>query len=333
MPENNEKTQENQVELDLKDRKILYELDFNARQTASQIAKKVKLSKDTINYRIKRLENLGIIQGYYAVLDNSKLGYLNFRVYIKYFEITNQKEQEIISWLVNNKKIGWVAKKEGNYDLAFLVWVEDVYEFNEFWKSFEEKFKPYFLETHISIWTKLYHYRRAYLLNLKEDNSNTEVTGGSREKAEIDNIDYKILKFLAPNARISLVELGKKLNLSERAIAYRIKQLKSKGIILGYRALLDIAKLGYEYYKIDLKLGDAKIIKELMEIAKINPNIIYVDEMISGTADFEFDMQIQNKEKLFELISQLKEKFKSSIRSYEVSTTSKEYKLVYLPVE
>jgi len=38
--------------------------------------------------------------------------------------------------------------------------------------------------------------------------------------------DLKILKQIAPNARISLVELGKKLNLSERAIAYRIKQLE-----------------------------------------------------------------------------------------------------------
>jgi len=55
--------------LDLKDRKILYYLDINSRQSNSDIAKKVGLSKEVVNYRIKRLEKEGIIKGYYTVLD------------------------------------------------------------------------------------------------------------------------------------------------------------------------------------------------------------------------------------------------------------------------
>ena len=38
--------------LDLKDKKILYELDLNARQTDNQIAKKVGMSRDSVRYRI-----------------------------------------------------------------------------------------------------------------------------------------------------------------------------------------------------------------------------------------------------------------------------------------
>lgn len=321
------------IKLDLKDKKILYELDINARQTASQIAKKVRLSKDTVNYRIKRLEKLRVIKGYYTIFDNSKLGYLSFRVYIKYFETTIEKETKIIDFLVKNKKVGWVAKKEGYHDLAFLVWCKDIYEFNDFWKNFLRKFRSYFNEEYISLWAKLYHYRRAYLLDLKQDNSETEIMGGSKKIEKLDEIDFKILRLIAKNARISLVELSDKLKLTERAIAYRIKILEKKKIILGYRALLDINKLGFEYYKIDLKLKDASKISTLMEISRTNPNIIYTNEMVGGTSDFEFDVQIKNKQELFKLLSSLKEKLKEAIRSYEISTTTQEYKLLYLPVE
>jgi len=49
------------VDIDLKDRKILYHLDLNCRQSNAQIGKKVRLSKEVVNYRIKRMEEEGII--------------------------------------------------------------------------------------------------------------------------------------------------------------------------------------------------------------------------------------------------------------------------------
>jgi len=78
--------------LDLKDRKILYYLDINSRQSNSDIAKKVGLSKEVVNYRIKRLEKEGIIKGYYTVLDFYKLGYISVRVYLKLIDTSPKKE-------------------------------------------------------------------------------------------------------------------------------------------------------------------------------------------------------------------------------------------------
>ena len=47
--------------IDTKDRKILNELDFNARQSNSEIARKVGLSKEVVNYRIRNLEKAEIV--------------------------------------------------------------------------------------------------------------------------------------------------------------------------------------------------------------------------------------------------------------------------------
>ena len=43
------------IKLDLKDRKILYELDMNSRKSNTEIAKKVGLSKQVVGFRIKKL--------------------------------------------------------------------------------------------------------------------------------------------------------------------------------------------------------------------------------------------------------------------------------------
>jgi len=60
--------------IDETDREILRILQSDARTTLEQIAKRLKLSKSTVHYRVRKLENAGIIEGYYAKLNPGKLG-------------------------------------------------------------------------------------------------------------------------------------------------------------------------------------------------------------------------------------------------------------------
>ena len=75
-------------QIDLKDRKILYELDLNCRQSNAQIGKKVGLSKEVVTYRIKRMEDEGVITRYWTAIDTMKLGYYIYRIYISFQNIT-----------------------------------------------------------------------------------------------------------------------------------------------------------------------------------------------------------------------------------------------------
>src|SRR3989338_2302868 len=166
-----------ELKLDLKDKRILYELDFNARQSNTEIARKVGLSKDVVNYRIKKLEKAGIINGYYTLIDLSKLGYFGVRVYTRLLDANPDKEREIIEFLINNKKVFFVAKIEGPFNIAFGSWTKDIYEFEDFYLEFKRSFKQYLGEEKISIFTVIYHFHRAYLLNKKIDDSNPEIYG------------------------------------------------------------------------------------------------------------------------------------------------------------
>ncbi|MBU4242067.1 MAG: winged helix-turn-helix transcriptional regulator [Nanoarchaeota archaeon] len=60
------------MKLDFKDKKILYNLDLNSRATLNEIAKKVKLSKQVVDYRLKNLLKNKIIKEFYTVINFSK---------------------------------------------------------------------------------------------------------------------------------------------------------------------------------------------------------------------------------------------------------------------
>src|SRR3989338_5909449 len=86
-------------ELDQIDRKILYELDINARQSASQLARKLRKSKETVNFRINRLIKNGIIKGFYAITNTSKFGLYYYKVYLKFKNISSKKSDEILKYI------------------------------------------------------------------------------------------------------------------------------------------------------------------------------------------------------------------------------------------
>ncbi len=62
----------------------------------------------------------------------------------------------------------------------------------------------------------------------------------------IDDNDRKIIKILTSNARISLRDIKKKVDLSPSSIRNRMERLVSLGVIKNYTVDVDHQKLGYE---------------------------------------------------------------------------------------
>jgi len=62
---------------------------------------------------------------------------------------------------------------------------------------------------------------------------------------ELDDTDWRILRELQQNARLPFAELGRIVNLSRPAVAERMRRLEEMGVIAGYRAEINLARLGY----------------------------------------------------------------------------------------
>ena len=61
----------------------------------------------------------------------------------------------------------------------------------------------------------------------------------------LDAYDTRILAELQADARLSMAELGRRVHLSQPAVTERVKKLEAAGIIRGYRATIDLGRLGY----------------------------------------------------------------------------------------
>lgn len=64
-------------------------------------------------------------------------------------------------------------------------------------------------------------------------------------KLELDAMDAKILDILQADARTTLAEIGRRIHMSQPAVAERVKRMETAGVIAGYHARINPAALGY----------------------------------------------------------------------------------------
>ncbi|MET0333544.1 MAG: Lrp/AsnC family transcriptional regulator [Rhizobacter sp.] len=62
---------------------------------------------------------------------------------------------------------------------------------------------------------------------------------------DLDAYDTRILAELQSDARLSMAELGRRVHLSQPAVTERVRKLEGAGVITGYRATVDLTRLGY----------------------------------------------------------------------------------------
>ncbi len=64
-------------------------------------------------------------------------------------------------------------------------------------------------------------------------------------KIELDQMDGKILEILQEDARVTLAEIGRRIHLSQPAVAERVRRMEAANVITGYHARVNPAALGY----------------------------------------------------------------------------------------
>lgn len=315
--------------VDATDLKLLFELNWNCRQTHTALGKKLRISKQVVSYRISQLEKKEIIKSYHALIDWRRLGYNAVRVYLKWHNIVSEIEEQIYKKMKDNPFFMWTVKFEGEMDIGFYLWVKSVPEFSEKWFYFLAKYRKYILKQEIYESVNMVHYPMKPLIEKYEAE---EKIIGNKGAVNYDKTDYEILKAVTENGQMPIVEIAKKIRLTPKAAFYRLKNLEKNGIILGYNALIDTNKLGYRFYKIDFYLNDMSRIKEMFEFAKQHKHIVYRMRTIGGP-DFEIEVMIKDVIDMKKLIDEIREKYSSFIEFYRFHRFEYTIKQVYLPGE
>lgn len=316
------------LRLDQFDRRILFELDRNARVSTTQIGKKIRKSKQFVDYRIKKLEEVKVLKGYVSVIDYSKLGYLSMRVYFKFQNLSPEKQREIEESLAKDKEVWWLVTLEGVWDVGYAVAVKDIIDFYKYWDEVIKKYGKYIQKRSVVVYTHIRQFPKSYLIN--EQNTDKGTLIGISKKEEIKDFDLKMLKVLSDNARIPLIELADKLNTSPNVAKKHLKDLENKGIIQSYRALIDVSFLGYRYYKSYINFLHSDNLESFETFCQKHPNILNTNRTIGGR-DFEIELQARSFDEFETIMNELRSKFPGMINDFEFVIAREEKKMEYFP--
>lgn len=120
------------INTDEKDRKILGILAESARTSIAEIVHKTGLQRDTVAYRLRKMEESKLIMHYHTLIDPELLGYHYFAVVLVKLEPV--PESELVEFQAKLQKMGNIThinKTIGSYDMVLYIVAKDAINFGE----------------------------------------------------------------------------------------------------------------------------------------------------------------------------------------------------------
>jgi len=153
------------IKLDSKDKKILEILDQNARMSIAKISKKTGIQRDSIMYRLKRMESSRIIAFYHARVDPVQIGYpvysfVNFTLY----NLDKEEEHKFLSYLKTTKNVTYIAKTTGKWDFTLSIAAKNLKHFDEIITQIRYKFSKIIKEYEVASIVEEYKFDSVYEL-------------------------------------------------------------------------------------------------------------------------------------------------------------------------
>jgi|GEM_PF-1317927 len=314
------------IMLDLTDRKIMYLLSQNARLSSTAIAKKLSLKRETVAYRIKRMEEQDFLHGYLTSLDTRKLGFKNYMVYLKFKTFLHQ--QDLLSLLLAIKEVTRMKNCSGIYDLQLVISVKTEEEFVEIFEEITNKFHQQ-IQTYEVHEILEEHFLGLSLLLTKEDTKNLgiyehkgstfqkEFDYASRELVStiLDEKDKGLLELLKLDANSNIKTISTHLQLAPIAIENRIKKLIKAGIIKNFLPLASLSMIGYQWWKVFFKFKNLDK-KKFLTFLQYHSNVPWYMRLL-GKWDYQISVFAKDNAEFHQILDEIRSNFSENIINYD----------------
>ena len=313
--------EERRIKLDKKDIRIISVLLRNSRTPYTEMAKGVMLSKDAVKYRISKLQQEGLILGFYPQVDYSMLGYEEFVIKLLLDESEKENQAKLFDALIAHPNVTRVVEFSDRWDVEVTVLARNIKEFDKIDVELSKDFNNVIRQKEKNPVVKKY-LRDCCPPEFNLDRSYIEQLKGmpylDKPHVKVDAKDRQILKYLAKNCRSSTYELQQHVKLSADAIGLRVKRMLKSGLIEKFTIALNYSLLNYHLYSFEADLCslDSKSEKNLVDFAVTHPYIQSAKKTL-GYLDVVIDIMCRSPKHLHITIEGLKKHFSTVIRDYE----------------
>lgn len=302
------------IKIDKLDEKILYHLDHGGRESYSNLARKLRYGRDIIEYRIKRLEKLGVIQGYRALIDPYAFDLTLYKAYLK-LSVGKSELSKIIKLLKKEEKVFWIAECSGSIDLIFSIAAKSPYEYYQTQTKIFNQIK-----THIITWNifTVVNFKMFRLKYLHKVGTHYFDFGQPKKRKAISDFDKKLINLISSSARLPVTTYAEILNVSIDKVNRHLSMLEKEKYILGYKAIIDLKKLRINHFKAQIFVNEfnPKEEERLLNYCMEHKNVTECITQI-GQCRLEIEIQAENYEAYNEIISKIRSEFRTLIRNVE----------------
>ncbi len=321
------------VKIDLKDKRILSELDMDARMPMTELAKKVGLSRQVVEYRIKRLKRENVIFGSKAIFDSVVTGFKWYRVAFRLLNVKKEEKDELIKYLKEHKHMCWLGEVGGNWDLVMNFICKDNFQFNNIFEELITKYGKYIRDYEILIYINLHDLERGYIIK-KEKQARKEFYHEMKinPSIKLDDLDNNIIMELSKNADITNLELAQKLNVTGNTIKNRINEMKKNKLLLGFRLFINPTVFGYKSHMLFLEITrlDLEKEKQLYAYLKTLPNITFIVKHI-GKWRIGMEIETKDEQEFQDIFVDIRGRFSDIITDFESFPLFRDHTINYFP--
>ena len=318
------------IKVDLKDKRILEELDRNPNIFSSSLGKKVGVSRQVVEYRIDKLISQKTIYSFYTLVDVGRLGYSSFRIHLRLRNVSEETYSKFARELFTEYPTFWVAFISGSFDLIIDIFAKNSNEFEDIFSKILQKNKDIIqnYETLVILEMDLYTY--GYFIDSKKEREKISVHKNV-DSHKLDEVDNKILQRIKHNSRLPYEVIGKKIGLSRNTIKNRILKLEKKKIIAGYKPLVNFNHFDKQSFKVFIKYNNSKIDQErdLLEFIKHKKGILATLKLL-GKWNLDVEIHTKDIKELQQFIINLRNKF-DIIEDYEIIQIIDDYGIDFYP--
>lgn len=310
---------------------VLQRLESNARSPFKSLDVRIKKKQQLISYTLNTLIKKDIIKSFYTLIDYSRFDSLNFRVYFKVNYITLEKYEKLIEFLAKSNYTSKVLSCTGKYDLICVFFAQNPSQFNKILHSIITKF-PNQLQNYMILTTVVSHeFGKKYISN-KNDLAKDIIIGGDRKPELFERKDLEILSLISDNSRMNSVEISSKVGLSPRTVINHIRDLEKRGIIKGYRSILDIRNIGFSSNLLLIKYHNISISteNELTAFLRQHRNVVNIVKVF-GNWDLEIIIDTKNPLDYRKIEIEIRQKFTDLIKDTEYVQIHEVHKINYFP--
>lgn len=306
------------VRLDKKDEKILSYYTQNCRIPLTTLAKRVGLSRTSVEYRLQKYAELGLITGHKAIINIRLLGFRSYHVFLS-LETLNE-ETILKDRALESKAVNTYITYRGRFGSELSIMAKTPEEFAKEYAALVEGLTV----VHEAI-TILSSTIRSLVL-----------PGVVFESQKIDNVpkilddlDFRILDYVSEHANDSFRTIAKKLNTTSDVISYRIKQLNNN-YILGFRPALNYNALGYSIHAVLVTLNkNSKESSHLLSWLKNEEPVLWCVNTI-GSYDLVLYVLSTDIFGFHEFVDRFKQECSDAIKSCELLFAHTEFKYSYM---